>query len=79
VVNRLSEQELEKVSEMLKESEAEKMVDFIEDAVIIGEPQPEETVLDDASSKAISMLHNRLGEEREAREKLERELAELRV
>ena len=65
---------------MLKESEAEKMVDFMEDAVIIGEePQPEETVLDDASSKAISMLHNRLGEEREAREKLERELAELRV
>ena len=50
------------------------MVDFMEDDVIIGEPAEGD---DGASSKAISMLHVKLDEERNAREKLENELAEL--
>lgn len=109
VVNKLSEGELEKVSEMLKQSELdeeEQMKEMErlelgagEDEVNViaeyNEPQqsqtpailpnpiyaegPAESEVRSVSSKAISALHYQLSEERCAREKLEDELAELKV
>lgn len=51
---------------MLKSSERcpEEELEMQEDSVVFGEKEEE---LDEASSKAISMLHSRLGEERAAR------------